>query len=112
MLARADKPLGRALIFSASATEVPPNFITTVWARSGVACAMAAKDSFRPVRDHLRSPSRSMTAALALVGIVIVAAVTLALRGGAGGGGGHHAARLRPSPDPTGRSRGARSSSR
>src|SRR4051812_26005887 len=70
------------LIRSASATEVPPNFMTTVSARSEVACGMRAKDSFRHVRDRLRRPSRGLLAALAVAGVVLVAAITLALMGG------------------------------
>src|SRR4051794_40842149 len=70
------------LIRSASATEVPPNFITTVSDSCGAACAIPAKDSFRTVRDRLRHPSRLTIVALALAGIVLVAAVTLALMGG------------------------------
>src|SRR4051794_18321191 len=123
------------LIRSASATEVPPNFMTTVSARpgsgAGAACDMAAKDSFRclrgrplrlirrlrarvrlpargrlrlpargrprlpsrerlrhptrgrlPSRDRLHHPTRGMIVALAAIGVVLVALITLALRGG------------------------------
>src|SRR3954447_21802778 len=70
------------LIRSASATEVPPNFITTVSDSCGAACAIPAKDSFRTVRDRLRHPSRLTIAALALAGVVLVAVVTVALMGG------------------------------
>ena len=88
------------LIRSASATEVPPNFITTVSARSGVACDIRAKDSFRALRDRLRSPSRSMIAVLAVIGVVLVAAVTVALRGGDGGAGSSQARRATTPPPP------------
>jgi beta-N-acetylhexosaminidase len=43
---------------------------------------MRAKDSFRHVRDRLRRPSRGLLAALACAGVVLVAAITLALMGG------------------------------
>src|SRR4051812_48974766 len=43
---------------SASATDVPPNFMTTVSASAGAACDMAAKDSFRRVRPRLRRLAR------------------------------------------------------
>src|SRR3954453_20134437 len=117
------------LIRSASATEVPPNFMTTVSARpgsgAGAACDMAAKDSFRCLRgrplrlirslrarlrlpargrprlpaggrlrlpargrppptsgERLRQPTRGMVAALAAIGVVLVAVITVALMGG------------------------------
>src|SRR3954470_22588856 len=93
------------LIRSASATEVPPNFMTTVSARpgsgAGAACDMAAKDSFRclrgrplrlirslrarvrlPSRERLRHPTRGMVVALAAIGVVLVAVITVALMGG------------------------------
>src|SRR5881275_1177730 len=70
------------LIRSASATEVPPNFITTVSARLGAACDMAAKDSFRSVRERLRHPSRALLVALAAALLVAMVVVTLAIAGG------------------------------
>src|SRR4051794_40484616 len=88
------------LIRSASATEVPPNFITTVSARPGAAaaCDMAAKDSFRCLRDRLRHPSRRMLVALAAAGVVLVALLTLALIGGGDSGSSRRAA-TPPPPD-------------
>src|SRR5204862_2558148 len=72
------------LIRSASATEVPPNFMTTVSARFDAACAMAAKDSFRIVGERLRHPSRTLVAALAAVVLILVVVVVLAPSGGGG----------------------------
>jgi beta-N-acetylhexosaminidase len=67
---------------SASATEVPPNFITTVSARFDAACDIAAKDSFRRVRERLRHPSRALVAAIAAALVIVVVVVVLVASGG------------------------------
>src|SRR2546423_5484781 len=85
------------LIRSASATEVPPNFITTVWARLDAACDMAAKDSFRTVRERLRHPSRALLVVFAAA--LLVAAVVVALAG-TGAGDEKHASRAATPPPP------------
>src|SRR3954470_21585617 len=84
------------LMRSASATDVPPNFITTVSARVDAACDMAAKDSFRIVGERLRHPSRTLVAALAAAAVVVVVVVVLA----ASGGGGEKAAGRAAAPPP------------
>src|SRR3954452_9786165 len=81
---------------SASATDVPPNFITTVSARVGAACDMAAKDSFRIVGERLRHPSRALVAALAAAALVVVVVVVLA----ASSGGGEKTAASRAATPP------------
>jgi beta-N-acetylhexosaminidase len=58
---------------------------------------MAAKDSFRVLRDRFRHPSRRMIAALAVAGVALVAALTVALAGG--GGGSSRRALTPPPPD-------------
>src|SRR3954468_17073764 len=72
------------LMRSASATDVPPNFITTVSARVDAACDMAAKDSFHTVRERLRHPSRALLAALAAAALAIAVVVVLVASGGGG----------------------------
>jgi beta-N-acetylhexosaminidase len=69
---------------SASATDVPPNFITTVSARVDAACDIAAKDSFRIVRERLRHPSRALVAALAAAVVAVVVVVVLLASGSSG----------------------------
>src|SRR5919106_1345664 len=61
------RPAAR-LMRSASATEVPPNFITTV-------SAMAAKDTLGPVRRRLQIPPFGPTALAVIAGLGIAAAV-------------------------------------
>src|SRR4051812_39103643 len=70
------------LMRSASATDVPPNFITTVSVRVDAACDIAAKDSFRTVRERLRHPSRALLAAFAAAVLIIAVVVLLAASGG------------------------------
>jgi beta-N-acetylhexosaminidase len=57
---------------------------------------MAAKDSFRSLRDRLRHPTRRVIAALAVAGVVLVALVTVALSSSGAGGG---SASTPPAPD-------------
>ena len=59
---------------------------------------MAAKDSFRSLRDRLRHPTRRVIAALAVAGVVLVALVTVALSS-SGDGGGDGRASTPPPPD-------------
>jgi beta-N-acetylhexosaminidase len=73
--------------------------MTMVWPRSGAACGIRAKDSFRTLRDRLRRPSRATILALAAVAVVLVALVTVALRSGGGGSGARRAAATPPAPD-------------
>ena len=61
------RPAAR-LMRSASATEVPPNFMTTV-------SAMAAKDTLGPVRRRLQIPPFGPTALAVIAGLGIAAAV-------------------------------------
>src|SRR3954449_1935240 len=84
------------LMRSASATDVPPNFITTVSASVDAACDIAAKDSFRRVRERLRHPSRALVAAIAAAVVVVVLVVVLA----ASGGGGDKTASSAAAPPP------------
>src|SRR4051794_4593335 len=85
------------LMRSASATDVPPNFITTVSARVDAACDIAAKDSFRTVRDRLRHPSRALVAALAAAAVIAVVVVGLVA---SGGGDDKSASRAATPPPP------------
>src|SRR2546423_6022077 len=80
----------------AAATDVPPNFITTVSGRVDAACDMAAKDSFRIVGERLRHPSRALVAALAAAALVVVVVVVLA----ASSGGEKTASRAATPPPP------------
>src|SRR3954465_2349300 len=82
LLARAAIRSAARLMRSASATDVPPNFITTVSARVDAACDIAAKDSFRTVRERLRHPSRVLVAALAAAVLIVAVVVVLAASGG------------------------------
>src|SRR3954452_9830526 len=85
------------LIRSASATDVPPNFITTVSARVDAACDMAAKDSFHGVGERLRHPSRTLVVALAAAAVVVVVVVVLLA---SSGGGDKAASRAAAAPPP------------
>src|SRR4051794_9616098 len=72
------------LMRSASATEVPPNFITTV---SEAAPAMALKDSFRQVRPGGRFGNRRLAVLLLAVGaLVVLSGVAAGVAVIAGGG--------------------------
>src|SRR3954468_2579986 len=94
--ARARIRWGALWMLSCAATDVPPNFITTVSARVDAACDMAAKDSFRIVGERLRHPSRTLVAALAAAAVVVVVVVVLA----ASRGGGEEAAGRAAAPPP------------
>src|SRR4051794_6258595 len=80
---------------SASATEVPPNFITTVCASATPPSAMGPKDSFRPVGilDRVRRPqwwgrtARRRAAALVVVTSAAIASLVAGLLVGGSGGG-------------------------
>jgi beta-N-acetylhexosaminidase len=61
---------------------------------------MAAKDSFRPVRDRLRHPTRRVIAVLALAGLALGVVVAVALSGGGGGNGDGKAASPPPADRP------------
>jgi beta-N-acetylhexosaminidase len=62
---------------------------------------MRAKDSFRPLRDRLRRPSRALLAALAAAAVVAVALLTVAVRSITGGSGepARQRAAAPPAPD-------------
>src|SRR3954463_16835469 len=91
------------LMRSASATDVPPNFITTVSARVDAACDIAAKDSFRIVRERLRHPSRALVAALAAA-VLAAAVVVVLVASGSGEDKSTKSAAAAPPPDrPVGR---------
>jgi beta-N-acetylhexosaminidase len=79
---------------------VPPNFITTVCARADAACDIAAKDSFRIVRERLRHPSRALVAALAATALLIAVVVVLVASGGGGAKSASRAAAAPPADRP------------
>ena len=98
------RPAAR-LMRSASATDVPPNFITTVWAAAGLRPAWPQQVSVQRVRDLLAT-QRVAWSTIALAVLLIVACASalvagaLAARRRRSDGGGDAGARGRQ-PDAT-----------